>query len=182
MINPMSRIAIDDTRFIFMTNFSGDPSRDRFGDSRRKVNIIIPNEQQAKDLTIAGYKVRSTKPGANADPSTFKPEYYIMAQVKYRKNNNEPVKYPPRVYLVSGNNPPVPLDESNVGCLDQIRVKNVNVVLNPHEYIDARTGNTGVSLYIRTLYVEQDMDDDPYAARYRQQLAQADVMADDEPF
>ena len=43
-------IAIDNTRFIFQTNFSGDPNNDRFGDSRRKANIMIPDPEQAKDL------------------------------------------------------------------------------------------------------------------------------------
>ena len=32
-------IAIDNTRFIFATNFSGDPTKDRFGDARRKANM-----------------------------------------------------------------------------------------------------------------------------------------------
>jgi len=161
------RINLDDTRFIFTTNFSGDPARDRFGDGRRKANIIIPSEAQAKELTKAGFKVRSTKPGDMDDPETFVPEYYVMAQVKYRKNDGQPVKYPPNVYLVVPGNDPVALDENTVGCLDQIRVKNVNCILNPHEY-DGANGS-GVSLYVRTMYVEQDMDDDPYAARYRRQ-------------
>ena len=43
-------------------------------------------------------------------------------------------------------------------------MKNVNVILNPYEYDPA---NGGVSLYVRTMYVEQDLDDDPYAERYR---------------
>lgn len=160
------RIALDDTRFIFTTNFSGDPKRDRFGDGRRKANIIIPSEQQAKELTKAGFKVRQTKPPEDAGLD-WVPEYYILAQVKYRKNNGEAVKYPPNVYLVTPGNDPVLLNEETIGCLDQIRVKNVNVILNPHEY-DGANGS-GLSLYVRTLYVEQDMDDDPYAARYRRQ-------------
>ena len=49
----MNRIALDNTRFIFMTNFSGDPARDKWGDDRRKANIIIPSEDQAKDMTKA---------------------------------------------------------------------------------------------------------------------------------
>lgn len=167
------RIALDDTRFIYATNFSGDPSRDRFGDDRRKCNIIIPTEAQAKEMTKAGYKVLATRPREYDDPETFKPEYYVLAQVKYRKNNREPVKYPPKVYLVSGNNPPVLLTEDTVSCLDQIRVKNVNVILNPHEYESA--GGSGVSLYVRTMYVEQDMDDDPYAARYQRQAQEEEA-------
>lgn len=173
------RIALDDTRFIFATNFSGDPKRDRFGDARRKANIIIPTEQQAKDLTKAGFKVRQTKPPEDAD-ANWVPEYYVLAQVKYRKTDGEPVKYPPNVYLVTPGNEPVLLTEETVNCLDQIRVKNVNVILNPHEY-DGANGS-GLSLYVRTMYVEQDTDDDPYAARYRRTGEFAPVESDEDPF
>ena len=84
--------------------------------------------------------------------------------LKYRNRIGQPVKYPPKVYLVSGNCEPKLLDEDSVGSIDQMRVKNVNVILNPYEYDPA---NNGMSLYVRTMYVEQDLDDDPYAARYR---------------
>ena len=171
----MNRINLDDTRFIYSTNFSGDPARDRFGDDRRKCNIIIPSEEQAKDMTKAGFKVKSTRPRENDDPNTFVPEYYVVAQVKYRKRDKQPVKYPPMVYLVTGNNQPVALNEETVGCLDQIRVKNVNAILSPYQ-----TENGGLSLYVRTMYVEQDMDDDPYRARYARPAADEVPPYDDE--
>ena len=37
-------ITIENTRFIFATNFSGDPERDTYGDDSRKANIIIPTK------------------------------------------------------------------------------------------------------------------------------------------
>lgn len=157
-------IAIDDTRFIYQTNFAGDPSKDRFADSRRKANVLIPDPEQAKDLIKAGCKVRETKPRPDDDSNEFVPEYFVTAVLKYRNRLNQPVKYPPKVYLVSGDNEPVLLDEESVACIDNMRIKNVNVILNPYEYDPT---NGGLSLYIRTMYVEQDLDDDPYAARYR---------------
>ena len=159
-------IAVDDTHFIFQTNFSGDPARDRFADARRKASLIIPDPEQAKDLIKAGFRVRETRPRQDDDPNDFVPEYYVTILLKYRNRKNEPVKYPPKVYLVSGDNEPVLLDEESVSCIDQMRIKNVNVILNPYEYDPV---NNGLSLYIRTMYVEQDLDDDPYAARYRRQ-------------
>lgn len=161
-------IAIDDTRFIFQSNFSGNPDGDRFGDTRRKCNLVIPDPEQAKDLIKAGFKVRQTKPRQDDDPEEFLPEYFVTAILKYRTKAGVPVKYPPRVYLVSGDNEPVLLDEDSVGCLDTMRVKNVNVILNPYEYDPT---NGGLNLYIRTMYVEQDIEDDPYAARYRNRTA-----------
>lgn len=157
-------IAVDDTRFIFQTNFAGDPTKDRFSDSRCKANLLIPDPEQAKDLIKAGFKVRETRPRQDEDPSEFMPEYFVTVLLKYRNRAGQPVKYPPKVYLVSGDNEPVLLDEESVACIDNMRIKNVNVILNPYEYDPA---NNGLSLYIRTMYVEQDLDDDPYAARYR---------------
>lgn len=157
-------ITIDNTRFIYETNFGGNPEGDRFGDRRRKCNIVIPDEEQAKDLMKAGFRVRSTKPKQDDDPTTFVPEYFVMAILKYRDKSDNKVKYPPKVYLVVDDDDPVLMDEDTVGELDKIRVKNVNVVLNPYQY-----GNSPEeqNLYIRTMYVEQDIDDDPYAAYYR---------------
>lgn len=163
-----SNIAIDDTCFIFRTNFSGDPERDPYGDSRRKVNILIPNPDQAKDLLKQGFKIRQTRPRSDEDAVDFVPEYFVPAILKYRTKNGVPVKYPPKVYLVSGDGEPRLLDENSVSCIDNMRVSNVNVILNPYEYDPA---NGGKSLYIRTIYVEQSLDDDPYAARYAQRAA-----------
>ena len=157
-------IAVDDTRFIFQTNFAGDPAKDRFADSRRKANLLIPDPEQAKDLIKAGFKVRETRPRPDDDPNDFIPEYFVTVLLKYRNRMNQPVKYTPKVYLVSGNQEPVLLDEDSVECIDNMRIKNVNVILNPYEYDPV---NNGLSLYVRTMYVEQDLDDDPYAARYR---------------
>lgn len=161
--NDTIRVNLDNTRVIFNTNFSGDPARDTYGDDRRKCNLIIPSKEQAKDLTKKGFKVKATKPRANDDPNTFEPEYYLMVQIKYRKRDRTPVKYPPNVFLVVGNNPPLALTEETVGCLDHIRIKNVNAVLTSWTNDDGT-----LSAGVRTIYVEQDLDDDPYAARYAQ--------------
>ncbi|MBO7450720.1 MAG: hypothetical protein J6U54_10155 [Clostridiales bacterium] len=154
-------INIDDTRFIYETNFKGDPAKDKFGDARRKCNIIIPDPEQAKNMLEQGYRVKSTKPGPDDDPEDFIPTNFVQAVLKYRDRYGKELKYPPKVYLVNAENEPVPLDEESVGVLDSIRASNVNVILNGWE-----TDDGGKSLYIRTMYVEQDFDDDPYAARY----------------
>ena len=85
-------IAIDNTRFIFHTNFSGDPNNDRFGDSRRKANIVIPDPEQAKDLMKAGFKVRETNPRPDEDPRDFVPEYFVTGILMYRTRGGSPVK------------------------------------------------------------------------------------------
>ena len=154
-------LAIDNTKFIFATNFAGDPTKDRYNDARPKANIIIPDPEQAKDLIKAGVRVRETRPRPDDDPDDFQPEYFITALLKYRGKNGLPVKYPPKVFLVSGDSEPVLLDEETVKQIDTMRVHNVNVILNSYEYDAGK-----LSLYIRTMYVEQDLYDDPYAHRW----------------
>jgi hypothetical protein len=154
-------IAIDDTKFIYETNFSGDPARDKFGDARRKCNIVIPNPRQAEEMLEKGFRIKQTKPGADDDPDDFIPTYFVQAVLKYRDRYGKPLKYAPRVYLVNMDNEAIPLDEDSVSTLDNIRAANVNVILNAWE-----TEDGSYSLYIRTMYVEQDFDSDPYASRY----------------
>ena len=50
MYTKRQKVNIDDTRFIFTTNFSGDPERDRFGSDQRRVNVVIPTEELAQHL------------------------------------------------------------------------------------------------------------------------------------
>lgn len=154
-------ITIDDTRFIYETNFAGNPAKDKFGDNRRKCNLVIPDPNQAKSMLDKGYKVKQTKPGPDDDPDDFVPTYFVQAVLKYRDRYGKELKYAPKVYLVNTDNEPVLLEEESVKVLDNIRAANVNVVLNAWE-----TDDGGFSLYIRTMYVEQDFDDDPFAARY----------------
>lgn len=148
-------VMIEDTNFIYNTNFSGDPERDRFGSDARKANIIIPDYEQAMRMIDEGYNVRQTNP-AEGEEEGFNPTYFVSASLNYD------TKWPPKVYLVSDGADPKELDEQSVGILDKCYIKNVNVVLNP--YYNARTGRK--SLYVRTMYVEQDVSDDPFRGRY----------------
>lgn len=148
-------IAIENSNFIFRTNFSGDPERDTFGSDARVANIIIPDHMQARDLIDAGFNVKSTKPKPGEEEG-FVPTYFVSIKVNYD------TPYPPKIYLVSGKADPVLLDEESVGSLDNCYVLNVDVTLNP--YTNQRTGRK--SLYVRTMYVTQDVEDDPFANRY----------------
>ncbi len=149
-------ISIENTKFIFRTNFSGDPDRDNYGSDARKANIIIPNHMLARELIDEGFNVKQTRP-KEGEEEGFVPRYFITVMVNFD------TEWPPKIYLVSGDAEPVALDEESIDMLDKCYVLNVNVVLNP--YLNKRTGRK--SLYVRTMYVEQDIEDDPFAARYR---------------
>lgn len=148
-------ISIENTRFIWRTNFSGDPERDTFGSEARKANVVIPTEEQAMELIEQGFNVKKTrpKPGEEED---FVPTYFVAINVNYDTN------WPPKIWLVSGKAEKVLLDADSIDILDKIYVLNVDVVLNP--YCNQRTGKS--SLYVRTMYVTQDIEDDPFAHRY----------------
>lgn len=148
-------IMLEDTEFIYTTNFSGDPERDRFGSDARKVNIVIPTEEQALRMISEGINVRQTNP-PEGEEEGFVPKYFVAATLNYGS------KFPPKVYLVSGDAEPRELDEQSVGILDDCSIKNVNAVLNPWDNV--RTGRK--SLFVKTMYVEQDISDDPFRGRY----------------
>ena len=154
-MNEPRLIVIDNTKFIFKTNFAGDPAEDRFGSNKRRGNIIIPDPEMAADLFNRGFKVKTTKPRPGEEED-FEPTYYISAMLNYDTT------WPPEVYLVSGGANPVLLNEESVGVVDKCYVLRVRVALNPYE-----NPKTGIkSMYIRTMYVEQDIEDDPFASRY----------------
>lgn len=148
-------ITIEDTNFIWRTNFSGDPERDSFGNDARQANIIIPDEGMAKDLADEGFNIKVTKP-REGEEEGFTPRYYVSVKINFDSFN------PPRIYLVSSDADPLLLDEESVDILDRCEVLNVNATLSPYE--NPKTGRK--SLYVRTMYVEQDIEDDPFAQRY----------------
>ena len=96
-----------------------------------------------------------TKP-REGEEEDFVPTYFVSVNINYDS------KWPPKIYLVSGNSEPVLLDEDTVNELDHCRIKNINAVLNP--YNNPNTHRT--SLYVQTMYVEQDLESDPFASRY----------------
>ena len=155
MGNEKKIISVEDTKFIFKTNFSGDPERDAYGSDARKGNLIIPTEEQAMELRNAGFNVKQTKP-REGDEENYIPRYYVSVKANYDS------EWPPKIYLVSGKANPVLLDETSVGIIDKVYVTNVNAVLNV--YTNTKTHQC--SLYIKTMYVEQDIESDPFAARY----------------
>lgn len=154
-MNESRLIVIDNTKFIFKTNFAGDPAEDRFGSNKRRGNVIIPDLDMAQALFDAGFKVKCTKPRPGEEED-FEPTYYISVQLNYDS------PWPPEVYLVSPGAAPVLLDADSVGVVDKCYVLRVRVALNPYE-----NPKTGIkSMYIRTMYVEQDVGNDPFAHMY----------------
>lgn len=168
--NNSKYVRIDNTRFIFSTNFSGDPDRDKFHSSARKASIIIPDENMALAMIEEGFNVKTTRP-REGEEDDFTPKYFISISVNYD------TEWPPKIYLVTDGEANL-LSEDTVGTIDKIYVKNVNVILN--KFQNKTTGKP--SLYVRTMYVEQDIEDDPYACIYRKKVSTFPIEDDDPPF
>lgn len=153
---------IENTRFAYRTNLAGDPSRSKYADDRRMATFIVP-DNLVEEMAANGVRIKQTRPGRNnPHPEEFEPENFVQAQAKFRNQKGEEVRFPPKIYLVCGNNEPRLLDEEDLELIDRIPVKNVNVVLNEYH----RTPNDPPSLYIRVMYVEQDMNADIYNYDY----------------
>lgn len=146
-------ITIDGTKFIFETNFAGDPKRDRFNSTQRRANLIIPSEEQAIALQNMGINVKETKPKPGEEEG-FIPTYFVVIKLNYDSQR------PPKVYLMVDHSD-VLLNSETVCCIDSMWVDRVNVVLNIYD------GQNGTSLYIKSMEVFQRLDDDPIASRHR---------------
>ena len=159
---PNNTYSIENTRFAYRTNLAGDPSRSKYADDRRMATFIVP-EELADEMAANGVRIKQTRPGKNhPSPEDFVPETFVQAQAKFKNRNGEMVKFPPKIYLVCGDAEPRLLDEEDLELIDRIPVKNVKVVLNEYH----RNPEDPPSLYIRVMYVEQDMDADVYDYDY----------------
>ena len=154
MYTKRQKVNIDDTRFIFTTNFSGDPSRDRFGSDKRRVNV----------------KVRQTNPNPERTyDEPFVPTYFVPVTI------NMDSKWPPHIYWVTTSGKRLLCNMDTISQLDFIRVKNVCLQAN---LVEKRNTPGEYSLYADVMYVEQDADADPYAERYARFAAPEADMAE----
>ena len=140
MYQKRQKVNIDDTRFIFTTNFSG--------------------EELAQHLLDIGVKVKQTKPNPERTyDEPFVPTLYVPVNIKMDS------KWPPHIYWVTTAGKRLLCNEDTISQLDFIRVKNVCLQAN---LVEKRNFPGEYSLYADVMYVEQDADADPYAGRYAQ--------------
>lgn len=162
-------VIIEGAKFIYDTNFSGDPKRDRFGNTQRKANLVIPNIDQARQLIDEGYNVKLTKP-REGEEEGFVPRYYVCIKANYDS------PWPPKVYLVTEEDNATLLDAESVSVIDDMWVESVNAVLNPYE------GPNGKSLYVKSMEVFQKVDDDPISSKYSKSYRYTSDETEDIPF
>lgn len=156
-----SRYILENTNFIYKPNLSGEfRKEDRYPSTRRQCNIVIPDKDLVQEMVEDGFNVRQTKPSEGYEDD-FEPEYFVACTLKFQSEGS---RSNPVVNLIDDEGYSIPLDEDTVGNLDGIRIKrnSVRAVLSPY----TKGGGEHPTLYIQTLYVEQDTENDPWAKNY----------------
>lgn len=141
-------IMFDDARIIFR-NFAGEQTKfNREGD--RNFCVIIPDDL-VDQLREDGWNVKSLQPREEGDPV----RHYMKVSVSYKGR-------PPRVVLISSRGR-TDLGQDQISMLDYVVIRRVDLIVRPYHW-EVR-GETGISAYLKTMYVtiEEDELDIRYA-------------------
>lgn len=166
-----SKLTIRDAKIGFR-NFSG-----RAGDYNEEGDrnfCLFLDHDLSVELKEDGWNIRYTKP---KDPDEM-PKAYMPVKASFGR-------FPPRVVQVTSRNKNK-LSEHEMGEFDVAEIIKVDVTVRPHRW--NRAGKSGVTAYLKTLYVtiaeddfESDYYDIPYASDYK--MTPVDVIDEDEvPF
>ena len=140
-------IRIEGARIGFR-NFSGEEGR--FNPKGRRNFCVFLEEDIAKDMEKEGWNVKWLQPREEGD----EPKAYLQVKVVFGK-------IPPKIVLVTGRGK-TRLDEDTVNILDWAEIQNVDLVIRPYNW--EVNGNTGVSAYIKTMYVT--LREDEFESKY----------------
>ena len=140
-------IRIEGARIGFR-NFSGEEGR--FNPKGRRNFCVFLEEDIAKDMEKEGWNVKWLQPREEGD----EPQAYLQVKLVFGK-------IPPKIVLVTGRGK-TRLDEDTVNILDWAEIQNVDLVIRPYSW--EVNGNTGVSAYIKTMYVT--LREDEFESKY----------------
>lgn len=140
-------IRIEGARIGFR-NFSGEEGR--FNPKGRRNFCVFLEEDIAKDMKKEGWNVKWLEPREEGD----EPQAYLQVKVVFGK-------IPPKIVLVTGRGK-TRLDEDTVNILDWAEIQNVDLIIRPYNW--EVKGDTGVSAYIKTMYVT--LREDEFESKY----------------
>lgn len=145
MINTLN---IENAKLMFR-NFAG--KADQFNSQGRRTFCIMLDDDVAEQLSRDGWNIKYTKP---RDPED-NPQAFLQVRVNY----NSPV--PPKIFMVTSTGKTL-LDEFTVSQLDHSEIVNVDIQISPYQW--EMRGETGITAYVKTMYVT--IVEDPFASKY----------------
>ena len=150
MAKNIENIKIENARIVFR-NLSGKPDKFNPQGGKRSFSVVIEDPEFANELKREGWNIKQFNPSPDSDEE---PAHFISVKVSY---NN----IPPHIYLCTSKNKTL-LNEDTVGQLDYAEISNVDIVITPYQY--EMSGRTGISAYVKTMYVT--VVEDEFASKY----------------
>jgi hypothetical protein len=149
--NEKNTVTMEGVRIIFR-NFEGkEGPYNKKGD--RNFGVILPDDV-AEAMLADGWNVKYLKPREEDEEETETP--WLQVKVAYDKGR------PPKIMLVTSRGR-TGLDEETVEELDWADITNVDLIVSPYHW-DVN-GKTGISAYLKTMFVtiEEDELESKYA-------------------
>ena len=150
MAKNIENIKIENARIVFR-NLSGKPDKFNPQGGKRSFSVVIEDPEFANELKREGWNIKQFNPSPDSDEE---PAHFISVKISY---NN----IPPHIYLCTSKNKTL-LNEDTVGQLDYAEISNVDIVITPYQY--EMSGRTGISAYVKTMYVT--VVEDEFASKY----------------
>ena len=139
---------------IIWKNFAGKPDKYNAAGGKRTFTVLF-DEAFGQQLAEDGWNIGFLEPREPGDPTKAK----LQVQVSFKN-------IPPRVVLISGDKQEN-LDEDTVSMLDWIEIENVDVIIQPYNWVmneGTKNEKRGVSAYLKAIYVTSVVD--TFAAKY----------------
>ena len=138
-----NNLTIENARILFR-NFSGKEARFN-PEGQRNFCVIIPDEDLATKLVSDGWNVKRLRAREEGDQE----QAYLKVKVRFENR-------PPKVVLISSSGKTT-LTEETIGMLDWADISNVDLIINPYTY-DVN-GKSGITAYLKTMYVTKKEDE-----------------------
>ena len=152
-------LIFEDAEVLF-PNFRGLPSEyNRAGD--RNFNVVIrPSEYDPDMLQEEGWNVKVKTPKVNEGDSY----YFLPVAVSFHPEGSGLEFLNPKVHLVMGEKM-IDIGEDEIGQLDTIDAKCIDIIVSAGKPYDKRDGTEGVKAWLKEIYVV--VDPNPLADKYR---------------
>lgn len=136
MSERIPNLSVENARIIFR-NFAGKEAK--FNPAGRRNFCLLLDNENAAIMKEQGWHVKTLAP---RDPD-LEPQPYIQVKVVFDN-------FPPNIWLISGGKK-TRLDEDTVDSLDYAEIENVDLIITP--YVWDISGKTGITAYLKTMYV-----------------------------